>query len=115
MTKTRDPMIDCPSCGAQVSRAASSCPTCGHPLRKPRRGFFGSLFKGLFIVFNGAMVIWLVGYMISIGELLDSTTSDAEQAGAAVGGTLGVGLLVLFWALGSVILGLLTIITRPSR
>lgn len=26
----------CPECGNQVSRAASSCPSCGHPLKNPK-------------------------------------------------------------------------------
>ena len=27
-------MIECPSCGHQVSREAAACPNCGHPIRK---------------------------------------------------------------------------------
>jgi hypothetical protein len=27
-------LVDCPECSKQISTAASSCPHCGHPLRK---------------------------------------------------------------------------------
>lgn len=37
-------LTTCPSCGKDVSPKAFDCPHCGHPLRKPKRGFFGKLF-----------------------------------------------------------------------
>lgn len=108
-------LTSCPSCDAQISRGAYDCPSCGHPIRKPKRGFFGKLFKWSLILFNVLMVIWLVAYAGELAELSGATTSDAEQAGLAIGGTLGVGMLLVIWVIGDIILGLATLLTRPSK
>jgi hypothetical protein len=84
-------------------------------LRKPRRGFFGVIFKWLLILFNIAMIIWLFTYFASLGELMDQTSGEAEQAGAAIGATLGTGFLLFIWVIGDIILGLATLLTRPSK
>lgn len=105
----------CPSCGQTVSPKAFDCPHCGHPLRKPKRGFFGILFKWCLIIFNVLMVIWLVSYFMEIGEMTSQMTSDAERAGAAIGGTLGTSLILGVWVVGDIILGLATLLTRPSK
>lgn len=77
-----------------------------------RRGFFGKLMKLAFVLFNILMLVWLVSYWTSVGEFAATTRSDAEMAGAAIGATLGTTFLIFFWAAGSVILGLLTMLTR---
>ncbi len=61
------------------------------------------------------MVIWLFSYFAEIGELIGNTQSEAEQAGAAIGATLGTGMLLGFWVVGDIILGLLVLLTRPSK
>lgn len=105
----------CPSCNGNVSPKAFDCPHCGHPIRKAKRGFFGKIFKGLFILFNILMVIWLFAGLVNVGEVIDGAATESEQGWAAVGGTIGVGLLLVFWVLGDIILGLLTILTRPRK
>lgn len=105
----------CPSCAAVVSPRAFDCPSCGHPLRKPRRGFFGKLFKWSLIGFNILMLVWLVTYTGDIVEISDSAASDAERAGTALGGTLGAGMILTLWVMGDIILGLATLLTRPSK
>lgn len=105
----------CPSCDAQVSPKAYDCPSCGHPLRKPTRGFFGKLFKWSLIGFNVLMVMWLVSYSGDIVEMSEGAASEAERTGAAIGGTLGAGLILTVWVMGDIILGLATVLTRPSK
>lgn len=105
----------CPECEHQVSDSAYRCSQCGHRLRKPKRGFFGKLFKWSFIVFNVIMAVWLFTYWGDMGSMMDSTGSEAERAGAAIGGTLGTGMIVTTWALGDVILGLFVLFTRPKE
>ena len=79
-----------------------------------RRGFFGKLFLGLFWIFNVLMLVWLIAYWRTIsGEI--GTGSEAAQTGAAIGATIGTGMLVFFWVAGAVILGLFAILTRGSR
>lgn len=77
-----------------------------------KRGFFGKLFKLLFIAFNILMLLWLGSYWLSVGGTINNAASDAERAGGAIGATLGTGMLVFFWVAGAVILGLFTLLTR---
>ena len=105
----------CPSCGNDISAKAFDCPNCGHPIRKPKRGLFGKLFKWTLILFNILMVAWLLSYFNVIGEQMSSAASDAEQAGTAIGGTLGVGMILSVWVIGDIILGLAALLTRPKR
>lgn len=105
----------CPSCDNTVSPRAFDCPGCGHPLRKPKRGFFGKIFKWLLILFNVLMVVWLFSYLGEVGAVMDGSGSEAERAGAAIGGTIGMGMILTYWVIGDIILGLATILTRPSK
>ncbi len=84
-------------------------------MKKPKRGFFGVLFKWTFILFNVLMLVWLVSAAGAISEATGNLTSDAEKAGAAIGGTLGMGMIFAFWVAGDVILGLFVLFTRPAR
>ena len=105
----------CPSCGRDVSSKAYECPNCGHPLRKPKRGFFGKLCKWGLILFNLLMIFWLISYFNQVGEVLNQAKNEAEKSGAAIGGTLGVGFLLSIWVMGDIILGLAALLTRPKR
>lgn len=106
-------LINCKECGKEVSSKARNCPGCGAIINKPKRGFFGTVFLWLFILFNILMLIWLVSYWGQIGEGL-TTGTEAEQAGTAIGGTIATGMLLGIWALGDVILGLLALLTRAK-
>jgi hypothetical protein len=105
----------CPSCSKDVSEKAFDCPHCGHPLRKPKRGFFGKIFKWSLILFNLLMIAWLVSYFGAISEQMDTAASEAEQAGAAIGGTIGTGMILTVWVFGDIILGLAALLTRPKK
>ncbi|MCC1491556.1 zinc ribbon domain-containing protein [Cognatishimia sp. F0-27] len=107
-------IISCPSCGNDVSEKAFDCPKCGHPLRKPKRGFFGVLIKWTFILFNILMLVWLVG---GTGAAVDTQAglSGAELAGAQIGTGIGVALILSIWVIGDIILGLLVLFTRPKK
>ena len=80
-----------------------------------KRGFFGKLWKWLFIIFNVLMGLWLVSYWVSIGRLYSTTANQAEQVGATIGATMGTGALLVFWAAGAVILGGLALATRGKK
>jgi len=105
----------CPSCEKDISSKAFDCPHCGHPIRKPKRGFFGFIFKWALILFNLLMVAWIISYFVQIGEVITTTADEYEQAGAAIGGTLGTGFILIFWVIGNIILGIPTLLTRPSK
>ena len=107
-------LINCPECQTAVSDAALKCPACGVQLRKPKRGFFGKLFKWSFIGFNLLMVLWLFSYWGSVGDLANTAGSDAEIAGTAIGGAIGTSILFSLWVSGDIIIGLLVMFTRPK-
>lgn len=107
-------LINCPECQTEVSDTALKCPKCGVQLRKLQRGFFGKLFKWGFIGFNILMLIWLFSYWGSVGDIANTASSDAEKAGAAIGGTIGTGMLFGLWVFGDIILGLFVMLTRPK-
>lgn len=108
------PSITCPSCDGAVSPRAFDCPHCGHPLRKPRRGVFGTLAKWSLILWNVLMIAWLVGTSGEVSTQMDGA-SAMERDAMAVGAGLGVAFILFVWALGTVVLGLATLLTRPSK
>ena len=80
-----------------------------------QRGFFGKLFKWLFIVFNILMGIWLATYWVMVGNMIAEQQSDAAMAGGTIGATIGTGALIIFWAAGAAILGGLAMATRGKK
>jgi hypothetical protein len=78
-----------------------------------KRGFFGWLFLLAFIGFNVLMIAWLVQYWSTLSQM--TATSDAEKVGAAIGGTIGSGMILTLWALGDVILGIIVLLTRGRK
>jgi len=106
--------VSCPSCGNQISAKAFDCPSCGHPLRKPKRGVFGQIFKWAFILFNVFMVWWLFAGTDAAMQGQDQLTG-AELTGAQIGTGIGVMMILVFWVIGDIILGLLVLFTRPSK
>ena len=79
-----------------------------------KRGAVGRVFLYVFYGFNVLMLLWLISYWGTVGPSLH-TGSHAEQAGAAIGTTLGTGFIIFFWALGSIITGLLVFFTRGQH
>lgn len=87
-----------------------------------KRGFFGKVFKFLFIAFNLAMLGWVVAYWMTLGHGWDQATNLPDpdmrgfaQGGYAIGATIGTSLLLFLWVAGDVILGLLTMFTRGKK
>ncbi len=108
-------IIKCPECGNEVSDEAFKCPKCGKELKKAKRGIFGKLCIWGFWGWNVLMVIWVwTGCSHSV-ESINSATSSAEQAGAAIGSTLGLGVVLVLWVLGDIILGLAALFTKPKH
>ena len=106
--------IPCPSCSKDISNKAFDCPSCGHPIRKPKRGLFGKLFKWGFILFNIFMVWWLFAGTNAAMTGQDQL-SGAELAGAQIGIGIGMMMILTIWVIGDIILGLLVLFTRPSK
>src|SRR4051812_3478304 len=79
---------------------------------KRERSAAGKLIKWIFIAFNLLMAVWIVGGLYSVSKI--QTYSAAEQLGAGIGATLGVTMLLILWALGDLILGVLVLVTRGN-
>jgi hypothetical protein len=108
-------LTECPECSKEVAESAFDCPSCGATIKSPQRTIFGKLVKWSFILFNFLMVAWMVSGMDGGSEAVLNAGSDAEAAGAAIGTGIGMMFLLVIWALGDIILGLMFMFTRPSK
>ena len=80
-----------------------------------QRSFFGKLIKWIFIGFNLLMLFWLISGMMGASEVVSSASTEAEQAGAAIGTGIGMFLIFTLWAIGDIILGIFVLLTRPKN
>ena len=104
----------CPECSKDVSSIATTCPGYGFRIRKPRRGQFGVIVEWGFVLFNIVMALWLFSCWRAIGEMSQDAISTAEEAGTAIGATIGSGMLLTIWVFGDIILGMFVLFTRPK-
>jgi hypothetical protein len=79
------------------------------------RSVFGKVIKWIFIAFNILMLIWIISGMVGAGQVSETAVNDAERAGAAIGATLGIGILLVLWAIGDLILGIFVLFTRRKK
>lgn len=70
-------------------------------IERHKRGFFGWIFLIIFILWNLFMLSWAVATM--------------GLAGGAGATGLALFLLLFIWAIGSVVTGLLVLVTRGSK
>lgn len=99
-------MIKCPECDKEISSSAYECPNCGKSMKKPERGFFGKIVMSIFVLFNLAIPL-LMGF-----AYISSTNGDI---GAGILAGIGIWALSGIWVTGFFVLGLLALLTRPSR
>lgn len=79
------------------------------------RTIFGKFVKWTFIAFNILMIFWVFAGFNVASETMQDTVNDAEKAGAAIGSTIGMGMIVILWALGDIILGMFVLFTRRKK
>jgi hypothetical protein len=77
------------------------------------RTLFGKIAKWVFILFNLLMLIWIIAGIGSVAST--PAVGEAEEAGRAIGATIGVGLLLGLWVMGDIILGLFVLFTRRKK
>lgn len=73
---------------------------------------FGKVIKWSFIGYNLLMLLWLLSYWVGLGDLINTSQDEYSQAGAAIGGMLGTGMVLMLWVLGVIILGIPTLLTK---
>jgi hypothetical protein len=69
------------------------------------------------LLFNVGMLVWVITGAVGNANSADcqGTNGAASQTGCQVGTTIGVGLLIGLWVAGDIILGIIWLVTRPSR
>jgi len=80
-----------------------------------KRGFFGYVFAFVFWAWNALMVLWLGTWLLDIGEKQQAAMSAAERTGFEAGVGLGFISILITWAAGAVVFGLLMYATRGRR
>lgn len=80
---------------------------------KRERTALGKLIKWVFIGFNIAMIIWIVGGLNAVSKI--EVHSTAEQAGRAIGSAIGFASLLMLWAIGDIILGIFVFFSRGDK
>lgn len=71
-------------------------------VEKRKRGFFGWIFLLVFILWNVFMVVWMAAALSQTGD------------NAAAGG-IAFMILLIVWAAGSLVTGILALLTRGSK
>jgi hypothetical protein len=81
---------------------------------RERRSAFGRAVKWAFVAFQAATALLLLGTCALVGPFLSS--ADPEVAiGAGLFGAAATGLLWLAWPVGTLVLGLLVLLTRGRK
>lgn len=74
-------LIKCPECGSEVSKEATVCPKCGHPMKKPKKkhGCLGAIL-GVIIFFGiiGAVFFGAMGENAAIQKSVSGVSDDSE-------------------------------------
>lgn len=84
-------------------------------IEQRKRGIFGTIVWWLFLAFNAFMAAWMYFAISSVAEVASQTSDAAQQAGAAIGGTIASGMILWLWLLGAVILGLIVALSRGKK
>lgn len=79
---------------------------------KRKRGVFGTIIWWAFLVFNAFMGLVMYYAISTSADHAGKAASEAEQAGAAVGGVFASGVILSIWLVGALILGLIVALTR---
>ena len=81
---------------------------------RERRSAFGRAVKWAFLGFQAAMILLLLGTCAVVAPFLSN--ADPEVAvGAGMFGAMATALLWLAWPAGTVLLGLLVLLTRGRK
>ncbi|MHC8943157.1 hypothetical protein ACYX78_00675 [Advenella incenata] len=105
-------MKTCPKCTTELEDAATKCVSCGFQLEEPQRTLAGKVIKWLFIVFNLAMICWV---MVSMGVLDRGSQSSALPRGTEDAEGLGLTMIIMIWLICNLIFGLVVWDTRAKN
>ena len=69
------------------------------------------------LFFNALMLFWVIRLLATATDNCDGLTGtqlESCETGTAIGATIGTGLIVFFWVGGSIILGLIWLVTNKK-
>jgi hypothetical protein len=74
-------------------------------------------FTWVILVINILFLIWIISGVAGTADSCEGMTGDeleACEAGTAIGASIGVGIIVFFWVMVDIILGIIWLVTRPK-
>lgn len=84
-------------------------------VERRKRGIFGWLFILVFWGWNALMAVALLAGVGGNASQYAKLTTEAERQGYAAGTGLGIMVMLMMWAAGAVVFGLLAYFTRGRR
>jgi hypothetical protein len=81
---------------------------------RERRSPFGRAVKGLFWLFQAAMLLGSLGTCAAVGPYLGGPDPEVAM-GAGLFGAMALGTLWTAWPLGTLILGVMLVLTRGRK
>lgn len=84
-------------------------------IEKRQRGVFGWIFLVLFWGWNALMALAMFAGLSGNADRAAQLTSEAEQAGHAIGTAMGAGMVLTLWVLGAILLGLFVLFSRGKK
>lgn len=105
----------CPKCSAELEQAVTSCVACGFSMDPPERSAVGKALKWTFVLFNIAMVVWILVAMGVFESVDPDTQKEALPHGTEQAAGLGVSMIVMIWLICNAVLGVLVWDTRARK
>lgn len=88
------------------------------PAPPARKGLGWRPLTWVILAFNALMLAWMISGLVSAAHTSSNCStevySDACRTGAAIGTGIAVTFILILWALGDVILGVIWLVTRRS-
>jgi len=105
----------CPKCSTELEPAVTSCVACGFHLDRPERSALGKILKWTFVLFNIAMVVWVLVAMGVFESVDPDTQKEALPHGTEQSAGIGVSMIVMIWLICNGVLGVLVWDTRARK
>ncbi len=108
-------MKTCPKCSTELEDAVTSCVSCGFQLNRPERSLLGKAAKWGFIVFNVAMICWVLIAMGAFGLIGQASQEEALPHGTEDSAGMGLSMIVMIWVICNAVLGVIVWDTRARK
>lgn len=108
-------MKTCPKCSTELEDAVTSCISCGFQMDKPERSRVGKAVKWVFIIFNIAMICWVLIAMGGFGLIGQTSQDQALPHGTEDSAGMGLSMIVMIWLICNAVLGIVVWDTRAKK